>query len=127
VVYIYAVPDPDQFTRLAYVRNWDLDPGPFSRPVPDLFDPARVQIRTRREPTLTIGKDYVDLDGFDSVRGKTFTLMLEVHPGGGPNVVEYIYFPRCYLSPDQSAPDNEILVSSAAGGSRTLLCYKPSG
>lgn len=122
---IYAVPDPDQFTELYYVRSFEFDAGPYTTPIPDKFEPAKVHINVRREPTFSFSKDYVDLTDVSTLRGREVTLMFEMRPAGLSAVVEYIILPKAAVSVDESAPDNAMITSNATGFERRLLIYQP--
>lgn len=127
LVDIYAIPDPDEFTTLAYVRTWEFARGDHMIPVPDGFDPQRTTVRQRREHTFSIGKDYVDPDALTIIRGRECTIMVEIHPGGLSTIQEYIIFPKAAVSADWNAPDNAMVTSTATGGARDILSYAPSG
>ena len=124
---IYAIPDPDEFTLLAYVRTWELARGDHMIPVPDGFDPQATTVRQRRENSFSIGKDYVDPDALTIIRGRECTVMIEIHPGGLSTIQEYIIFPKAAVSTDISSPDNAMVTSTASGGARDILSYEPSG
>ena len=125
---IWAVPDIDQFTRWRYLQSFDLDNSPFMMPVPDGFVPAYTAIKVRRGASLTFNKVYVDYtDSFDRVRGRNVTLIIDLHPEGGPLVSEYIIICNGYISANQNAGDNALIISAAEGGDRRVLRYTPSG
>ena len=127
LIEIWAIPDIDQFTSLAYVRSWDLARGDHMIPVPDRFDPAETHIRVRREPTLSISKDYVDPNALDILRGREVTIVMEIQPNGMSAVEEYVFFPKAAISNDINAPDNAMVQSVATGTARRILSYSPSG
>lgn len=125
---IWAVPDIDQFTRWRYLQGFDLDNSPFMTPVPDAFDPAYAAIKDRRGASLTFNRVYVDYaDSFDRIRGRDVTLLIDLHPEGGPIVSEYIIIANGFLSAAQNAGDNALIISAAEGGDRRVLRYSPSG
>lgn len=123
---LWAVPDPDEFTRLAYVRNWDITGGAYTMPIPDLFDPSRTHIRTRRNFTVSLGKDYVYYTDIGSLSDKEITLMLEIHPGGTAFVTEYIIIPKCRIAESVSAGDNAVITATADGAFSGLIIYEPN-
>lgn len=127
LVDIWAVPDIDQFTEMAYVRTWETPRGDHMIPVPDGFDAARVNVRVRREPTISISKDYVDPDVMGILRGREATIVVEIRPSGLAIVDEYIICVKAAISNDVNAPDNAMISSVASGFSRQFLSYKPSG
>lgn len=124
---IWAIPDIDQFTSLAYVRSWDLARGDHMIPVPDRFDAAETHIRVRREPSLSISKDYVNPNALDIMRGREVTIVIEIQPNGMSAVAEYVFFPKAAISNDINAPDNAMVQSVATGSARRVLSYVPSG
>lgn len=123
---LWAIPDPDMFTRLAYVRSWDITGGAYMMPIPDLFDPSRTHIRTRRNFTVNLGKDYVYYTDIGSLSDKDVTLMLEIHPGGTAFVSEYIIIPQCRISESVSAGDNAVITATADGAFNGLIIYEPN-
>ena len=124
---IWAVPDIDQFTSIAYVRSWDIARGDHMIPVPDGYDPAATHIRVRREPSVSFSKDYVNPDVLDTLRGREVSIIIEVKPDGMSAVEEYIIFPKAAISNDINAPDNAMVQSVASGSARVILVYSPSG
>lgn len=125
---IWAVPDFDQFTRWRFLQGFDFDNSPYMIPVPDCFDPAYSAIKVRRDASLTFSKIYQDyIDGFDKIRGRDVTLLIDFHPEGGPLVSEYLIIANGHLSAAQNAGDNALIISAAEGGNRRLIRYTPSG
>lgn len=124
---IWAIADIDQFTSIAYVRSWDFARGPHIMPVADRYDPQATTIRLRREPSLSLSKDYVDPNVLDVLRGREVTIIIEIQPGGLSGVQEYIIFPKAAISNDINSPDNAMVQSVASGSARRVLAYSPSG
>jgi hypothetical protein len=127
LVDIWAIPDIDQFTELAYVRSWETPRGDHIIPVPDKFDPQAATVRVRRNPSFSISKDYVDPNALDIVRGRECTIIIEIHPDGLSVVQEYIIMPKAAVSSDVTAPDTAMLQAVAEGSARGILSYSPSG
>ena len=126
-VEIWAIPDIDQFTELAYVRSWETPRGDHMIPVADKFDPAATHVRVRRAPSFSISKDYVDPNALDVIRGRECTIIIEIHPDGLSVVQEYMIMPKAAVSNDVNAPDNAMIQSVASGSARRILSYVPSG
>jgi len=127
LVDIWAVPDIDQFTELAYVRSWETPRGDHIIPVPDRYDPQATTVRVRRAPSFSISKDYVDPNALDIIRGRECTVIIEIHPEGLAVVQEYIIIAKAAVSSDVNAPDNAMIQAVASGTSRAILSYSPSG
>jgi hypothetical protein len=120
---IWAVPDPDQFTTWLYITSWDYGNPHTRQPVPNNFDPVAATVRVRGDTTLTLGKVHTVYSAIGEAMGQNITLMIEVHPGGGGNVSEYIIFTRCRVSPAVSAPDGSLVGATIEGGFDSLIVH----
>jgi hypothetical protein len=127
LVDIWAIPDIDQFTELAYVRSWETPRGDHIVPVPDKYDSQATTVRIRREPTISISKDYVNPDVLGIIRGREVTIIIEIHPDGLAVVQTYLIMTKAAASNDVNAPDAAMIQSVAAGSARRILSYEPSG
>lgn len=122
---IWAIPDIDQFTELAYVRSWETPRGDHMIPVPDRFDPQATTVRVRRDPSFSISKDYVDPDALGIIRGRECTIIVEIHPDGLSVVQEYMIIAKAGVSTDVNAPDTAMVQSVAEATARRILTYQP--